>query len=361
MSTIVKQTATKRIEYIDAMRGFTMILVVFLHTIKYAFEFNHSFMLNLLGTFRMPLFFFVSGFVGYKANMIWSKQTWLKMSRKRLRTQLLPTLLIGLIYTYTYVNVGFTSFIVQGWKYGYWFTFVLFEMFVILYTLNLLLYNSNSKTFQKRQIVSLILLSIIFFGVALILGKFPNKYSDIFQLHFLCKYFPYFAFGIICSMNKEQFHKVFESKYFTFIIIILFCIGFCLCRYIAPNLGGNVILTLSYSIINALVSFNGLLIVYNCFRVYQDSFASTKKVGKALQYIGKRTLDVYLIHYFFLPYLPPQIGEILSAGSKYCNNVVLELVIGGGLSLIVVGLCLIVSNILRTSPILAKYLFGAKE
>lgn len=83
-------------------------------------------------------------------------------------------------------------------------------------------------------------------------------------------------------------------------------------------------------------------------------------MGKALQYIGKRTLDIYLIHWFLLPYLP-QIGELLSASSKIYNNVVLELVIGGGFSLIVIAVCLVVSNILRTSPILAKYLFGAKE
>ena len=53
----------KRIEYIDAMRGFTMILVVYAHIRFYgyhindysdAFSFNSLFML-----IRMPLFFFV--------------------------------------------------------------------------------------------------------------------------------------------------------------------------------------------------------------------------------------------------------------------------------------------------------------
>ena len=361
MSTIVKQTATKRIEYIDALRGFTMILVVLLHIEMYSFELSKSFvMYNLFSIFRMPLFFFVSGFISYKANIAWTKQTWWTMSKKKLMIQLLPTLFFGLIYAYTHYHVGFTTFIGHLWKYGYWFTFVLFEMFIILYTLNLLLYNSDSKTFQKRQIVSLIILSIIFFGVALILGKFPNKLNDIFILVYVCRFFPYFAFGIICSMNKERFHKVLQNKWFYIAIIILFCIGFCLCQYRSPKLGGNVILTLSYSIINKLVSLMGLLIVYNCFRVYQNSFVSTKKVGKALQYIGKRTLDIYLIHWFLLPYLP-QIGELLSASSKIYNNVVLELVIGGGFSLIVIAVCLVVSNILRTSPILAKYLFGAKE
>jgi fucose 4-O-acetylase-like acetyltransferase len=354
MTTLLKQP-TKRIEYIDALRGFTMILVVLLHIEMYSFELSKSFvMYNLFSIFRMPLFFFVSGFISYKANIAWSKQTWWTMSKKKLMIQLLPTLFFGLIYAYTHYHVGFTTFIGHLWKYGYWFTFVLFEMFIILYTLNLLLYNSDSKTFQKRQIVSLILLSIIFLGASVILRKFPNNLGTIFSLVPLGKYFPYFSFGIICSMNKERFHKVFQNKWFTFIIISLFCIGFCLCQQISPKLGGNVIFALYYSIFT-FIGFMGLLIVYNFFRVYQNSFVSTKKVGKALQYIGKRTLDIYLIHYFFIPYLP-QIRTIISG-----NNVVLELVIVGGLSLIVIAVCLIVSNILRTSPILAKYLFGAKE
>lgn len=354
MTTSVKNS-TKRIEYIDAMRGFTMILVVFSHIEGMLFKDYYSFVNQVFMSFRMPLFFFISGFIGYKANMIWSKQTWWTMSKKKLMMQLLPTLFFGLIYTYAYMHVDFTTFILAELKLGYWFTIVLFEMFVILYTLNLLLYNSDSKIFQKRQIVSLVLLSIIFLGAGVIFRKFPNNLSAIFSLVPLGKYFPYFAFGIICSMNKERFHKVFENKWSTFIIISLFCIGFCFCQYLSSNLGGNVFFALYYSIFT-FIGFMGLLIVYNCFRVYQNSFASTKKIGKGLQYIGKRTLDVYLIHYFFIPYLP-QIRELLSVS----NNVVLELVIGLGLSLIVVGLCLIVSNILRTSPILAKYLFGAKE
>lgn len=355
MSIIVKQTATKRIEYIDALRGFTMILVVFSHIEGILFKDSYSLVIQVFMSFYMPLFFFISGFISYKANIAWTKQVWWTMSKKKLMIQLLPTLFFGLIYTYAYMHVDFTTFMLAELKLGYWFTIVLFEMFVILYTLNLLLYNSDSKTFQKRQLISLILLSIIFLGASVILRKFPNNLGTIFSLVPLGKYFPYFSFGIICSMNKERFHKVFQNKWFTFIIISLFCIGFCLCQQISPKLGGgNVIFALYYSIFT-FIGFMGLLIVYNFFRVYQNSFVSTKKVGKALQYIGKRTLDIYLIHYFFIPYLP-QIRTIISG-----NNVVLELVIVGGFSLIVIAVCLIVSNILRTSPILAKYLFGAKE
>ena len=76
--------ATKRIEYIDAMRGFTMLLVVYSHILVFSYENTliydlHAGGLNLIGAgegnaltfnslfvlFRMPLFFFISGFIIY--------------------------------------------------------------------------------------------------------------------------------------------------------------------------------------------------------------------------------------------------------------------------------------------------------
>ena len=63
--------ATKRLEYIDALRGFTMILVVFAHIINYGYHITDAkaetmdTFNNLFIRFRMPLFFFISGFVLY--------------------------------------------------------------------------------------------------------------------------------------------------------------------------------------------------------------------------------------------------------------------------------------------------------
>ena len=51
------QKTTQRIEYIDAMRGFTMILVVLHHVSLMAFGRN-SVTDEWLVEFRMPLFFF---------------------------------------------------------------------------------------------------------------------------------------------------------------------------------------------------------------------------------------------------------------------------------------------------------------
>lgn len=66
MTTLLKNQQ-KRIEYIDAMRGFTIILVV-LHHLSF---FSNSFVDSIFISFRMPLFFFISGFIGFKVNMEW--------------------------------------------------------------------------------------------------------------------------------------------------------------------------------------------------------------------------------------------------------------------------------------------------
>ena len=57
-------TSKKRIEYIDAMRGFTMLLVVFGHVLTHGLN-NYSegsVVYSFFQTFRMPMFFFISGY-----------------------------------------------------------------------------------------------------------------------------------------------------------------------------------------------------------------------------------------------------------------------------------------------------------
>lgn len=350
----------KRIEYIDALRGFTMILVVYYHITQKSFNSDGTFIDLLLVSFRMPLFFFISGFIGYRDNVVWDIRTWWVISKKKLLIQLLPTFVFGLIFAYTYRHIDFKVFLSENFKAGYWFTIVLLEMLLLMYTTNVVLFDKDSKIFKKRIFIALLVLSIIsFFAIflPLIISSLDNCFK-VFSLYQTFTYFPYFAFGYICSMYKNSFSKILEHKYFATAIIVTFALLFSIdFFYLMPYANKGVeSITLLHIILGKTNGFLGLLIVYNTFRVYQDTFTSDKKIGRSLQYIGKRTLDIYMLQYFFLPYLP-QVGEILRKG----NNAILELTLGLSVSLIVIGICLVVSNVLRTSPILAKYLFGVKS
>lgn len=47
-------------------------------------------------------------------------------------------------------------------------------------------------------------------------------------------------------------------------------------------------------------------------------------------------------------------------GGVIANNPILEFTVSIFLSILVIGVCLVVSNMLRTSPVLGHYLFGGK-
>lgn len=55
------------IEYIDSLRGLTIILVVFSHVSLFLLGSNCP-SNDVFLLFRMPLFFFISGYMAYSAN-----------------------------------------------------------------------------------------------------------------------------------------------------------------------------------------------------------------------------------------------------------------------------------------------------
>ena len=69
---------TKRLEYIDALRGFIMIIIIYWHINYFSFDILkvindvNSFE-NIFLPFGMPLFFFISGLFAYrdKFNFDW--------------------------------------------------------------------------------------------------------------------------------------------------------------------------------------------------------------------------------------------------------------------------------------------------
>ena len=121
----------KRIEYIDAMRGFNMILIVMLHfiTISYGGVLGFSWT-SFFTTFQLPLFFFISGFLMYKENRIWSVNTTFDYLTNKAKALLIPSFVFFSFYIYISKADLWAEFCIDS-KSGYWFTFTLFEYYVI--------------------------------------------------------------------------------------------------------------------------------------------------------------------------------------------------------------------------------------
>ncbi len=91
---------TKRLQWLDAMRGFTMILVVAYHVAQFGFGENEKLSASLpfLLLFLMPLFFFVSGFLAYKAEFQWTIPNALRLTWKKIKVQVIPALVFLCIF-----------------------------------------------------------------------------------------------------------------------------------------------------------------------------------------------------------------------------------------------------------------------
>ena len=126
--------AKERIEYIDAMRGFTMILVIYSHVCIFCFKEYFIAFNDVLFLLRMPCFFMISGWLFYKASRVWDKTTIRQVIHDKFMVQIIPTFIFLALHERS--NFFHQLGAVKG---GYWFTFALFIFFVI-YILSTLLF-----------------------------------------------------------------------------------------------------------------------------------------------------------------------------------------------------------------------------
>ena len=335
--------AKKRIEYIDAMRGFTMILVVYSHICHFCLGdsllgFNRVFFL-----FRLPCFFFISGWLFGKVSQGGGRPSVGPIIRHKFMVQIVPTFIFLLLLAPPpefFHQLG-------ALKGGYWFTFVLFEFFLIyLFSvcccwrfcwLVALAVSVGSFCFAMNQNH----LRLLAPG-----SPYLTPLLDVagFLSIAVWRYYLFFYIGTWVRRHFDSFLQVTSRP----LVIALITIGFfaialtdhpdsAVLEYFRFNLGGIL----------------GMFMVFTCFRLSAE-WLKKIRLSRPLQYVGTRTLDIYLLHYFFLPrFLLPYSPQLHAYNSGLLEFFVIMLI-----ALVVLLLSLLASYILRLSPFLARYLFG---
>ena len=378
-----------RLGWLDALRGFTMILVVTNHVALKSFgmQIRWSAALQFFLLFRMPLFFFISGFLAYKASRLWDARTLRELSLKKMRVQLIPTIVFFLLYLAMIPSAPFLDSLQEalasGMKAGYWFTLVLLYMLLTYYLFSYVeskffrgLENHGknhgdrsrenhgdrsmiARTERITRPVPVILLFIVslclfetcylprYFSWALGYKGEPNAFMNYTSLVEMIRYFPFFLFGTMVHRYWDRAQRLMDSAWFFPVVTVLAVV--CTLEVIVWH---NLRLAWA-SLPHTLAMFLLLSVVFMFFRYYHDFFEQTR-FGLSLQFIGRRTLDIYLLHYFFLPKLP-MVGEFFRVNR---HNYILDTTASLAIALLVVAFCVLASNILRVSPFLKKYLFG---
>ena len=344
---------TKRIEYIDALRGVTMILVVFNHVLRSAFGDRSIAYNDLIVQFRMPLFFFISGWVFYKAERVWNRKTVTALLKKKFMVQIVPTVLFLFLYLYLNDILSFSSF--GTTKYGYWFTLVLFEFFA-LYMFAGFLFQRNAGDSKGEWLMFLFVAALS--CASFYYSKYYSRYAvelgwvktaaGLFSFVGM-RFFIFFWFGTYVRKHFDKFIEWTNNQYVMAGAVILFVL-----MAISPQLFLMVGIEL---VAYVLMGICGIVIAFTFFRVKEDYFKKERPLGRVLQYVGRRTLDIYLLHFFFLPQDLVSLGQFLGV----YDNKPIGLVIGVGIAVMVVAMSLLVSELIRLSPFLGHYLFGAKR
>lgn len=331
--------AKQRIEYIDAMRGFTMILVVYAHVCYFCMDgplmgYNRIFYL-----FRLPCFFMISGWLFEPV----AKRPFKEVVCHKAMVQLLPTFIFLLLLAPPpefFHQLGTL-------KGGYWFTFVLFEFFVIY-----LLIARIDKLWQP--VVALIIALVAFccakyYNTIHISSIGAQKYVvDIlgFMSVTLWRFFLFFYIGTWMRRYFDAFVRWTNKRWVLLAITITFFL-------IASTSHRD---NLWFEVFRFFMGgITGMWMVFTCFRL-SAPWLERYHLSKPLQYVGTRTLDIYLLHYFFLPRFLIQYADYLKA---YDSQFV-EFIVILAIALIVLAITLLTSYIIRLSPFLGHYLFGVK-
>lgn len=324
---------TGRLGYIDAMRGFCMVLVVYWHLSMFGasdLALNQMFL-----SFRMPLFFFISGFFSY--NQQFTPPLLLKKIKNRLLKQLLPTLVVGSLFL-LYNSFDFLSVLSDINKAGYWFTIVAVEIY-LLYAIPAFIVDSLKPQLRLWLFTAMLML----FGALSFIGHRWDGSALYQSLSFyrVLKYMPYFMCGVLARMYFNKFEKLICNVWFMSIAIASYVVFF--------NIGTK--------ISTALCGYLGVILVYGFFYHFRSIFEDDNTVARSLQYVGTKTLSIYLLHYFILD------------GVVGFNSFAIEVSKNGGwlggmiifmlLSFVVIAMCLFIENFLdRIAPPLHRLMFG---
>lgn len=330
-----------RINYLDVLRGLSMLMVIYCHVRLFSFKLSPE--SSPIGTFfnavMVHMFFFISGYLAYKRERLWSVSLYAKNIAGKAIMLLLPTVVFWSILVYFQIHPW-------GFPAGFWFTEVLFEMFFIYFTVTFLMMKCK-PVMEDIVLIGLCMLMFVFsFNMTSI------RFSSNLCLYELGNYFGAFLLGIFCKKYNDLFVRFLSNKWLlTFTLVIPLANLFLMYGSAKLPVTG-----FAWEVVRLVDGMTLSVAIFALFSNHSDYWNRKGMLQKCAMFIGRRTLDLYMIHYFFLPSLPA-VGEYFANGQNYT----LEFLVVVTLTLVITGCSLAVSAFLRTSPILAKYLFGVSQ
>ncbi|MDO6712872.1 acyltransferase family protein [Aliiglaciecola sp. 2_MG-2023] len=347
MSTLTTEVhKKKRIEFIDALKGFAILTVLWGHSIQYlknSYDFFHNAAFEFIYSFHMPLFFLISGFFFHATLKINLKKFFVKKSMQLLLPCFNWALVFVLIWYAAEITRGkehgLNEILLEIWErtYDVWFLRELFISYFIVFV--------SLKVLKKEWLAFVISISFVLFFPYLL------EKQRVLLLIFWAGFF---------FKNNYQF---FSSHAKTILLISAVLFATCLLdwdgsytMYVSrfPSLFDFKELKFNFtnidiSIFRLFIGLCGSIFFFILFEIIYSRNVFFNWLSK----IGAHTLSIYLLQRLILEGMLDKIIDFPNMKIWVYNLIVTPLI-----SLVVLGLCLIIVQITQRIKYADLLLFG---
>ena len=337
---------TKRIEYIDTLRGFAIFLVTLGHILENC-GYRGMELQNFIYSFHMPLFICISGFViaySFNKKLANTNEITLKLVLifvyGKFKAIMLPYYMWALVATplffYTFngtldYNKVIDSVFINNTS--YWFLPCLFGLSFIFIIYKYLLYKFH-ETRRNNAIIKVAITTLLV--ACLFLLYYITRYD---LLRSISNYIVPFIIGVAMAEYKIIYNAVCNNTYIYAVSLIAFCLVVGI--FIAPQ-------TSLIEKISRLIC--GILSIPVCFNLFSNTSIFPQRTNNWLNHIGQNTLIIYILQFSFIKNLPDISGM----------NIFLQICILSALSILIIHLILFISKLFEQNKQLRTLFLGKK-
>ena len=321
----------ERIEYIDKLKGLAIILVVMGHISEKSMNITTSPFNLFYDSFHMPLFMFLSGIFAYKSFKKWNLYEAIYFLKKKTLRILMPFVVIGGVYSVCFC--GNLMDVYLGVNSSYWFLPALFYCMLC----GLIVYWIINFTGKSNKIYLVLCMHLILWMLLVMVYQMNCLDNVPYSLHAI-KMYPFFIMGTLFtkySLFKDKI--IYSNNLFTISIL-----GYMLLLIY----GDEIPLKFNYTGVFAIVILVQLIVDY-------DSF-----IPKKMSFVGKYSLEIYVLHWFFLPALDSLNSCLSFSIIGIPKNFIILFCVTLIIAIPIIFVCILLSNIIRKSKFLNAVCFG---
>lgn len=330
--------ASKRLIWADALRGLLIILVVIGHSLQFD-DFENRMSWNIINSFHVAAFFFISGFVSYKSEYL------LSSIKDKFIQLMLPFLSWTLLKVFFYGGgtTAFLNYILHP-DCAFWFVWCLFFINLIFIIIRNIPLRGKININICVDISDLLLLfTVILLAVIMVITEYR-----LFGFQFLALYFGFYVSGYLV----RKWNVNFKINWIFLLGGAWLILAFFWRKHEVPlPLQGLTfipasLLTYSY---RYLTAFIGSLF----FTFFAMKFMDKDNIVlKFLSYLGKISLGIYIIHLFISSFTINYYRGLLQ------SDMSISFVLLNSITQIIISI--ILTKIILRIPIVRFFLLGKK-